>query len=129
MLTLKKSTLPAAEPDLRAALVKYRSELGAHRLTVGVPAPWPDFDVLRDIVAAGGEFDVLDDLPPPPTARELALKALADEAAAKAEAERVAREDSLLAAAASRPDAPQAVRDYIASLPPDARPGRTLANP
>lgn len=114
MLTLKKSTLPATEIELRAALADYRSALDAHRLTEGVPAPWPDYDVLRDIVAAGGDFEVLDDLPPPLTVRERALLALAEEEASKRAAEQWALEEAMLQEAALRADAPVEVKEYIA---------------
>jgi hypothetical protein len=121
MLTLKKSTLPATEAELREALAEHVAASEAHRFTVGVPAPWPRFDVVREIIADGGEFNVEDDLPPPPTERELALRALAEHNAAKDAAERAARADLALACAALAPDAPQAVKDYAATLPQEVK--------
>lgn len=62
MLTLKKSFLPAPEATLRDALVRYKAALEDHKTTEGVPAPWPDYLILRDVILAGGDFVVVDDV-------------------------------------------------------------------
>lgn len=68
MLTIHRSRLPAAEADVRAALLEYQGALAHHSQSEGVPAPWPAFELLRDIVAAGGQFAVIDDAPGEPAA-------------------------------------------------------------
>lgn len=80
MLTIPQEKLPASEADVRAALAEYQAAIDEHAQTIGQPAPWPQFELLRDIVAAGGEFTVqpsealsgVDDvaLPAGPTALE-----------------------------------------------------------
>jgi hypothetical protein len=104
MMNIHISRLPASEADVRAALVDYRAALEAHKLTEGVPAPWPAFEVLRDIVAAGDQFAVVvDDEPAPP-----------DPLALKRASALWALQEEQLAQAMTRPDAPQAVKDYAA---------------
>lgn len=67
MLRIEAGHLPCAEATLRAALQQYKDALEAHKNTVGVPAPWPDYEILRDIVANGGDFEVIaPPLPPAP---------------------------------------------------------------
>ena len=61
MITLHRSQLPDNEAQVRLSLTRYLRELEAHKKTVGVPAPWPDFEILRTIVAGGGEFLVVED--------------------------------------------------------------------
>lgn len=78
MRTIHVSRLPADESTVRAALASYQAELAAHALTVGQPAPWPQFEILRDIVAAGGDFiAVHDDEPEQPALTLIELKARA----------------------------------------------------
>lgn len=60
MLAIHRSRLPTSEAALRAALADYRAALEAHRLTVDQPAPWPAWEILRDL-AAVGDFSVVDD--------------------------------------------------------------------
>lgn len=64
MLAIPKVKLPANETTIRASLGKYKAELAAHKKTVGVPAPWPDFEILREIVANGEEFSVIEQKEP-----------------------------------------------------------------
>lgn len=49
-MRIQQSQLPCSEADLRAALNDYKSELAAHALTEGVPAPLPAYEILRNIV-------------------------------------------------------------------------------
>lgn len=51
MLTIKRELLPAAESVVREELAKFKAELAAFPTTVGIPAPFPAFDILRDILA------------------------------------------------------------------------------
>lgn len=67
MLRIHADIMPCDEATLRAALEQYKAELVAHKSTVGVPAPWPAHEMLREIVASGGDFEVIrPPLPPAP---------------------------------------------------------------
>lgn len=65
MLTIHEFQLPAPEADVRAALAAYKAALEAHSTTVGVPAPFPEYEVLRAILATGGDFTVIPAVVPP----------------------------------------------------------------
>lgn len=105
MLSIHRSRLPAEEAQVREALQAYVDALATHRLSVGEPAPWPAFEILRDIVADGGDFVVVDDEP-----------SAADERALKRAAALRALDDARLAAAMADPAAPAAVKAYAAAL-------------
>jgi hypothetical protein len=47
MKSIYKSQLPKTEADVRADLNKWRNQLANHALTVGKPAPFPDYELLR----------------------------------------------------------------------------------
>jgi hypothetical protein len=63
-MNLLRSQLPVEESVLRAALASYQAALTAHATTEGVAAPWPHYEILRDIVQRGGVFTVVDDITP-----------------------------------------------------------------
>jgi hypothetical protein len=66
MLAIPRSQLPTDEASLRQALVDYLDALEAHKETVDLPKPWPEFDILFSIVEAGHtDFAVVEDLPAP----------------------------------------------------------------
>lgn len=77
MTTINRNQLPIPEADFRLAFEDYRLAMEAHALTEGVPAPFPDFEEFRVILANGGEIEIEDDpvvednAPPVPTAEEL----------------------------------------------------------
>ena len=60
MLTITRSKLPVDEAILRESLATYVSALADHAKTEGLEAPWPEYEILRDIVAGEG-FTVVDD--------------------------------------------------------------------
>jgi hypothetical protein len=113
MYRINEELLPVDEATLRASLASYHAALEAHKTTEGVPAPWPEYEILREIVAAGGEFEVIPaPLPPEATPEELEAFALAQ----KREAALKALDDARLDAAMLDPLAPQEVKDYAAAL-------------
>lgn len=65
MIELNKAALPVPESELRAALAAHKAALAAHARTVGVPAPWPEHDIIFEIMRHGGEFSVVDRKPGP----------------------------------------------------------------
>lgn len=67
MNTLHRTQLPVPEDVLRADLAEYHQALADHALTVGVPAPIPQYDLLRVL---DSEFVVEDDPAPPPLTPE-----------------------------------------------------------
>lgn len=111
MLTLQHYQLPCPEADLRAALQRYVDAREAHKSTVGEPAPWPEHDIIFDILRHGGEFTVV--YPPPPSPREVAMAALAERRKQEAEA----AENEMLVLESLKPDAPEEVKAYVASIP------------
>ena len=61
MRKIPRSQLPAPEAVLRDALAKYVAELEAHKLTIGEPAPWPEFELLRELAQECEDFEVVVD--------------------------------------------------------------------
>lgn len=45
--------LPCDEATFLLKLAAYRAEREAHKLTVGVPAPFPEYEIMRVIVDSG----------------------------------------------------------------------------
>ena len=52
-MKLHASALPCPEAEFLQKLDAYRASRDAHKLTVGVPAPFPEFEILRTIVDQG----------------------------------------------------------------------------
>lgn len=78
-MEIERERLPVQESELRASLERYLAELEAHRTSVGQPAPWPEFEILRAIAESGGELVVIDPPPPPPpTDEEIYRKKIRD---------------------------------------------------
>lgn len=111
MVRIEVGLMPCSEVELRAALGRYKEALEQHRGTIGVPAPWPEYECLREITASGGDFEVVK--PPELTARERAFKALQEKRIQEARH----AENVLLAYEALKPDAPQEVKEYVAAHP------------
>lgn len=59
MLRIPAASMPCPAKQLRQALNAYLEEKLDHQLTTGVPAPWPAFDIIFQIVDAGGDFVVI----------------------------------------------------------------------
>lgn len=113
-MKINLSQIPCEQAAFLAKFESYRTAMEAHRLTVNVPAPFPEFEVFRVAWEKGEAIEVHDDTPPPPpapTAPELAQRALEQK---RSEALR-ALEDQRLAAAMADPLAPQAVKDFAAA--------------
>lgn len=51
MLKISAASLPCDEATLRAAVQEFAAAIAAHCRTVGQPAPWPRFEVVREILA------------------------------------------------------------------------------
>lgn len=71
MRIVAKGEFNGTRAELSAALDAYRAALKAHKATVGQPAPWPVYDVLRDLVGLDDSTwtlaaDVPEDADPPP---------------------------------------------------------------
>lgn len=64
-MLLHRNQLPCDESEFRKKLAAYIAEREAHKTTVGVPAPFPEFEILRDIADAGGALEIQDDPPQP----------------------------------------------------------------
>lgn len=58
MKTIYRSQLPKSEAEVRADLAAWIAEVEAHKGTVGVPAPFPEYELLRHL---GPGFVVLED--------------------------------------------------------------------
>lgn len=54
-MKLHTSQLPCDEATFLLKFAAYKAEREAHALTVGVPAPWPEYEIFRTIVDQGGE--------------------------------------------------------------------------
>jgi hypothetical protein len=69
MVYIEVGALPCTEEELRAAVLAYVAAVEAHKTSVGQPAPWPQYDIVLEIVARGGDFVVVHpqpDAPPRP---------------------------------------------------------------
>lgn len=112
-MKLHISQLPCDEPTFRSKLAAYLAELEAHKLTVGVPAPFPEYEIMRTIADQGGELEVYEDPPAePPTPEQLEAAELLRKRAAALRA----LDDARLAEAALDLAAPQEVKDYAEAL-------------
>ena len=111
MLKIHSTRVPD-ESALRAALARYLAALAAHAVSVGEPAPWPEFEVLREIAAHPSRdfvvgFDPEPPAPVPPTAADLARGELMrlDAASVRSMREWIA----------AQPTAPQVLKDREAA--------------
>lgn len=52
------SQLPCPEQEFLTKLDAYKAARAAHRLTVGVPAPFPEYEIFRVIVDQGGVLEL-----------------------------------------------------------------------
>lgn len=59
-MLINRKQLPCDEADFREKLAAYLSEREAHKSTVGVPAPFPEFEIFRAIAESGGELAIVD---------------------------------------------------------------------
>jgi hypothetical protein len=65
MISINASKLPDTEGNVRAALAAYKQALIDHATTEGVPAPFPQYELLREIVEiGGGDFIVVQEPQP-----------------------------------------------------------------
>lgn len=60
-MKLHITQLPCEETIFLEKLAQYRSEREAHKLTVGIPAPFPEYEIMRVIVDAGGPLEIVRD--------------------------------------------------------------------
>lgn len=69
--------LPCAEQEFRQKFTEYLQAREAHKETVGVPAPMPEYEVFRTIADVGAELEIYEDPKPevpeptPPTYADL----------------------------------------------------------
>ncbi len=61
MLVIKRERLVVTEAEFAAQFDQYAAAVEAHKRTVGVPAPLPEHEVFRDILARGGEYTIEDE--------------------------------------------------------------------
>lgn len=114
-MRLHVKQLPCPRAEFEAKLAAYLAEREAHKSTVGVPAPFPEFEIMRAIADQGGACEIYDD---PPPAEPTPEERTAAELASKREAALRSLDDARLVAAAADPDAPQAVKDYAEAIKP-----------
>lgn len=50
MKIVQKGEFPGTRAELEAAIASYRQALEDHKKTVGQPAPWPEYEILRMLV-------------------------------------------------------------------------------
>lgn len=69
--------LPCPEAEFRTKLNEYLAARKNHAETVGVPAPFPPFEIMRTIAESGGNVDIYGgDEPPPPDDTPAPLKTI-----------------------------------------------------
>ena len=57
-MKLHATQLPCPEAEFLQALADYRAAREAHKSTVGVPSPFPQFEILRTVVDRGEEVEI-----------------------------------------------------------------------
>lgn len=60
-MLINRKQLPCPEVEFRAKLADYIKAREAHKETVGEPAPFPEFEIFRNIAASGGKFAIVDE--------------------------------------------------------------------
>jgi len=108
MKIIYKSQLPKPEAEVRADLNAWLAAKEAHKQTVGVPAPFPEYELLNYLES---DFIVLDDNEPvPETPEQIADR---ERTLVLKELERIDIESirSIREYIASKPDAPQILKD------------------
>ena len=85
-MRLHITQLPCDEATFLAKLELYRAARESHKLTIGIPAPFPEYEVMRVIVDSGEPLEIIrDELQE--QAKAVARDALAELDAAKEELE------------------------------------------
>lgn len=82
MRVVSKAEFTGTRADLQAAVVAYKAALETHKTTVGQPAPWPQYDVLRFLVNLDStqwilESELIPDAPAPEEVTYRDLRAVA----------------------------------------------------
>lgn len=113
-MKINEKQFPYAEEKFIADLAAYRAARDAHKLTVGVPAPFPPHEIMRVIVDSGEPL-VIERDPKPVPFTPTPSQAKAMNLSMKRMAALQVLDDARLAAAALDPLAPQAVKDYAAA--------------
>lgn len=52
MKIVYKGEFDGTRAELEAALATYKKALEDHKITIGIPAPWPQYEILRQLVNA-----------------------------------------------------------------------------
>ena len=65
-MRLHEKQLPCPKDEFLSKLSAYTAEREAHKLTVGVPAPFPEYEILRVLYEHGGDVEVYSDPEPEP---------------------------------------------------------------
>lgn len=60
-MKIQATQLPCDEATFLQKLEAYKAEREAHALTVGVPAPFPEYEILRTICEQGGNLVIVHD--------------------------------------------------------------------
>lgn len=122
-MNLHYKQLPCPVDEFKAKLAAYRAAREEHRNTVDLPAPFPEFELLRTICELeerGYTCTIAE-----PTARELALETIRADQAAEAAARQRSAEDALILKEATKEGASDAVKAAAAEIA--EREGETIA--
>ena len=60
-MKINVAQLPCAEAEFLAKFEAYKAEREAHKLTVGVPAPFPEYEIYRTAFERGEDFEIIRD--------------------------------------------------------------------
>lgn len=114
MRIIPRQNLPVAEAEFRSGLDAYRAAVEAHKSTVGEPAPWPAYDIFRELLTEDFVVSDAPDVDPAPPGPNAVIDTQIKAIEVRELAPRFSRESTLASIVKDH------LRDYYDLKPKDA---------